>query len=170
MVSFLCNVGAPCWGAYWDSTWPVSSNLSSLPLRPFSSTPWTPSQQFFGLLLADMNYPLILPRKSACLAVPSPVSVFLLLSSLHRHHPGRNDSQEQRKKKWGRKGEREENHLERKFCMLYFISSQVPVHKDAYVCVCVCYTWYMWCVCMCDFFSWGDKRIEQVDPQPLFKL
>lgn len=106
VVSFLCNVGAPCWGAYWDSTWPVSSNPSSLPLRPFSSTPWTPSQQFFGLLLADMNYPLILPRKSACLAVPSPMSVFLLLSSLHRHHPGRNDSQEQRKKQWGRKGER----------------------------------------------------------------
>lgn len=47
-VTFLWNVGAPCWGVYWGSKWPVSSNPSYLPPRPFSSTPWTPSQQFFG--------------------------------------------------------------------------------------------------------------------------
>lgn len=65
IVSLLWNVGVSCWGNYWRSKWPVSSNPSYLPPRLFSNTPWTPSQQFFGSLLADTNHSN--PAKEICL-------------------------------------------------------------------------------------------------------
>lgn len=38
-ASLLWNVGSPCWGAYWGSKWPVSSNPndSNLPFSPLSN-------------------------------------------------------------------------------------------------------------------------------------
>lgn len=70
-----------------------------------------PITTVFWLIACWHELPLILPRKSAVLAVLPPVPVFLILPSLHRHHlveewqPGGKLKKKERKEK--RKGERE---------------------------------------------------------------
>lgn len=110
-----------------------------------------PTSAVFWLHANWHDYPLILPRQSASLAVPSPMRVFHIHSSGIREW--KSDWKKGKKKgeeKRGRKREREETLGEGVlYIPFYFVSN--PVHKDfsgvwVHLCsymVCTC------CVCVC---------------------
>ena len=132
---------------------------------PSPAHPGPRLSSLLALLLADMNYALILPRKSACLAVPSPMPLSLSIltpQAVEELQPG--ETKKEKEGEGGRKKRRGRGrkHLERTFYILYPIWSQVPVHKDFVMCAGICKC----CICdecVCVVFYGEIERTEQID-------